>query len=599
MLDKPSEEIKQRINIIDIIGEYVQLKKTGQNYRACCPFHNEKTPSFMVSEDKQIFKCFGCGEGGDIFSFITKIEGIEFIDALKLLADKAGVELKKQDPKIQSKRNKTLEVLDIAAKFFNKALFESKEGVIARDYLSGRKIEDLTQDEFMIGYSPDSWDMLTKFLKKKGFQDEEIIESGLVVSKDNGLGYYDRFRGRLMFPIWDVHGNVIGFGGRVLSGDEKQAKYVNSPQGLIYDKSKVLYGINKAKQEIRKEDKIIIVEGYTDVIASHQVGIRNVVSASGTALTSDQIDLIKRYTGNMILSFDMDNAGDMATKRGIAIAQNKGMNIKILQLPQGKDPDECIRENVKNWQESIERAKSIMDYYFDSTLNNLDLEKVEDKKAAAASLLTQIKNIPDKIEQTHYLQKLANILNVDEKILQESINKSSNERKYENNRKTSEKKQNAKKEDKEENVLARRLISLYLGQNKLLSLNKGNEVEIFLPKEVISLYRRLQDEYNNLGNSFDINKFIAKLEKENQEIAFLAKEFLLYFEKEFKEDEEIVDFEELKREAMLIFDRLKRIKLNKRLENIKGEIKKAEDIGDNDKIKLLSSEIGKILSQFR
>lgn len=397
MLEKPSEEIKQRLNIVDVVGEYVQLKKAGQNYRACCPFHNEKTPSFMVSEDKQIFKCFGCGEGGDVFGFVMKMEGIEFVDALKILAGKAGVELKRQDPKIQSKRNRILETLDLAAKFFNKALTESQEGSIAREYLKKRKIENITQDEFMLGYSPDSWDMLTRFLKKRGYKDEEIVESGLVVRKDSGLGYYDRFRGRLMFPIWDIHNNVIGFGGRVLSGDEKQAKYINSPQGFVYDKSRILYGINKAKQDIRKEDCVIIVEGYTDVIASYETGIKNTVSASGTALTAEQIDLIKRYTNNMILSFDMDAAGDMATKRGIEMAQVKGMNIKILQLPQGKDPDECIREDLKNWQKAVESSQSIMDYYFANILKDLDLEKVEDKKKAAAGLLTQIKNISNKI----------------------------------------------------------------------------------------------------------------------------------------------------------------------------------------------------------
>ncbi len=594
MLDKPSEEIKQKLNIVDIVGEYVQLKKAGQNYRACCPFHNEKTPSFMVSEEKQIFKCFGCSEGGDVFSFIMKIEGIEFIDALKLLADKAGVELRRQDPKEQTKRNRILEILDLTSKFFNKALFESKEGKIARDYLAKRKMESITQDEFMIGYSPDSWDMLTRFLKRKGFKDEEIAESGLVVRKDNGLGYYDRFRGRLMFPIWDVHGNVIGFGGRVLIGDEKQAKYINSPQGFVYDKSRILYGINKARQEIRKKDQAIVVEGYMDTITSHEAGIKNVVSASGTALTGEQIDLLKRYTNNLVLSFDMDAAGDLATKRGIDMAQIKGMNIKILQVPSGKDPDECIKENVELWKESIKSAKSIMDYYFENILKNLDLNKVEDKKFAAAGLLAQIKNIPDKIEQVHYLQKLAGLLNVEENILRETMNKQRNERNHE---KEAEKDVISEKE-KEADILARRLLSMLLGKSKLMEFVKNNIESSFLPKNIIPLYSELINEYNNLENNFDSNKFIEKIEKNNQEIAFKAKEFLLYFESEFTE-EELSDFEELKREALLIAKRLERIYTSQKLEEIEKEMKEAESIGDDNKITKLTADFNKISSSFK
>ena len=596
MLDKPSEEIKQKLNIVDIVGEYVQLKKAGQNHRACCPFHNEKTPSFMVSEDKQIFKCFGCGIGGDIFSFVMKIEGLEFIDALKLLAGKAGVELRRQDPKEQTKRNRILEVLDLTAKFFNKALFESREGKIARDYLVKRKMENITQDEFMIGYSPNSWEVLTKFLKKKGYNDEEIVGSGLAVRKDSGLGYYDRFRGRLMFPIWDVHGSVVGFGGRVLLGDEKQAKYLNSPQGFVYNKSKILYGINKARHEIRKKDLAIVVEGYMDVIASHEAGIKNVVSASGTALTSEQIDLLKRYTNNLVLSFDMDQAGDMATKRGIEIAQAKGMNLKILQLPKGKDPDECIKEDATIWKSAIDNAESIMDYYFENILKGLDLKKVEDKKKAVAGLLTQIRIIPDRIEQVHYLQKLANLLNVDEQILQESMNKHVKEKKY--NKNLAKVENVTANKDSEENILARRLLSMILGKIRLFEFMEPILKEEYLPENIIPLYRELISEYNNLGNELNIGKFTAKLEKSKQEIAFMAKEFLLYFEKEFNK-EDLSDFEEFKREALLLSERLKRKFLARKIDIIEKEMKEAESVGDNDKIAKLTSDFSKISASFK
>jgi len=307
MIGKPSEEIKEKLDIVDLISEYIKLKPAGmENFRALCPFHNEKTPSFMVSRSKQIFKCFGCGEGGDVFSFVMKMEGVEFVDALRELAKKAGVELRRQDPKFYSKREKVLKILDLAASYYYQALLKSKTGQVARDYIKERKLKDLTVDEFKLGFSPDDWEMLSRFLKSRGFKDDEILESGLVVPRQGKSGYYDRFRYRLMFPIWDAQGRVVGFTARVLRKDEKMGKYINTPQGMIYDKSRVLYGLDKAKSVVRREGKLIIVEGNMDVIASHQAGVKNVIASSGTALTSPQIEIIKRYTDKIVFAFDMD-----------------------------------------------------------------------------------------------------------------------------------------------------------------------------------------------------------------------------------------------------------------------------------------------------
>lgn len=597
MLDKPSEEIKQRLDLIEVIQEYTQIKKVGNNWKGLCPFHNEKTPSFMASEEKQIWKCFGCDAGGDVFKFIMMIEGIEFVEALRLLADKAGVELKKQDPKLQTKRNKILEILDLSSKFYNKALIESKSGKIARDYLLGRKLEEITWDEFLIGYSPESWDMLTKFLKKKGFQDEEIIESGMVVKKENGLGYYDRFRNRLMFPINDIHGNTVGFGGRVLdkTNDKQQAKYINSPQTFVYDKSRVLYGLDKAKSEIRKNNYSIVVEGYTDVITSHQAGIKNVVAASGTALTLEQIELLKRYSENVILAFDMDSAGDMATKRGINLAQSKGLNVKILELPSGKDPDECIKEDIEMWKKSIREAKSIMEYYFESTLKQVDLNRVEDKKKAAALLLPQIKIIPNKIEQTHYLQKLGELLGVDEKILTDSMNSQKKEERMPKESPGAVKKR--KMEKSEDESLGMRFLSIMLSKPELLINIKSDIEPEYLPEKYIPLYTELISYYND-NEAIDSDEFIKKIEEKNNELAFLAKEVLLYFDKEFTENE-MSDAAELKDEVEIITNRLKKSYLKRRLGEIKSEMSKAEEAGDAEKINKLLKEfngVSKIIS---
>ena len=305
MLNSQVDEIKSKVDIVEIIQEYIQLKPAGANWKAPCPFHNEKTPSFMVSRDKQIFHCFGCGEGGDIFTFVQKIENIDFPEALKILAEKAGVKLKKIDPTLVSQKTKLMDICHLAAEFFHKALTSSKEGQISRDYIAKRKLSPQTLADFKIGYAPDSWDLLLNLLRKKGYKDNDIFLAGLVVKNDRGQ-LYDRFRQRLMFPIFDQHGNIVGFTGRILdaSKENQGGKYVNTPQTLIYNKSLIAYGLDKAKSEIKKQDLVVVVEGNMDVIASHQAGIKNVIASSGTALTLEQLKILQRYSNNLALAFD-------------------------------------------------------------------------------------------------------------------------------------------------------------------------------------------------------------------------------------------------------------------------------------------------------
>lgn len=420
-MSSPVEEIKERLNIVELIQEYVPLKKAGLNHKACCPFHNEKTPSFTVSESKQFFHCFGCGKGGDVFTFIEAIEGVEFPEALRMLAQKAHVELQSFSPKEQNERTRLLDCLQLAAQFYHAALRTSPAGERGRAYIQERGITAESIQDFQIGYSPESWDALIQFLRQKQYTNEEIEKAGLSIRSPKTGGWYDRFRGRVMFPIYNAHGNVIGFGGRTLDPHQKEAKYINSPQTSVYNKSAVLYGLHIAKRHIQQVDATVIVEGYMDVITAHQAKFRNVVAASGTALTTDQVRLLKRYSGNVILAFDGDAAGLKAAWRGMQVAITEGMNIKVLTLPQGEDPDDLIRRAPEEFRQRAAQAQLFMDYAFQSILSGLDLSRVDHKKKAAAELLPMIALFPDTIEQTHYIQLLAQQLGVESEILQRKL----------------------------------------------------------------------------------------------------------------------------------------------------------------------------------
>jgi len=425
MFDSPVDEIKNRLDIVDVIGGYIKLKKAGKDYRALCPFHSEKTPSFFVSPSKQIWHCFGCGAGGDMFSFVSQMEGVEFADALRTLAQKAGVTLRRQDPQLKSQRSKFYEICEEAAEFFEENLKNNKAVL---DYLKNRGILPNTIKEFRIGYAADSWNYLYNHLTSLGYKVEDIEKAGLIIKSQNK--YYDRFRNRIMFPIGDISGQVIGFTGRIFptqggagKGDASVAKYVNSPETLIFNKSQVLYPLDKAKVEIRKGDSCIVVEGQIDVIMSHQAGIKNAVATSGTALTSDHLRIIKRYTDNLLLAFDPDRAGEEATKKGIGMAQGAEFNVGVIILDKGKDPADIIKENPKIWERAIENVKPIMEFYFENVFSKYNPERVEDKRKIAQELLPAIKRIANQIEQAHWLQVLAAKLNVQEKLIAEVLAK--------------------------------------------------------------------------------------------------------------------------------------------------------------------------------
>ncbi len=429
-MDSQLEEIKNKLNVLDVVGSYMKLTKTGLNYRGVCPFHSEKSPSFFVSPTRQMWHCFGCGAGSSIFDFVMKIEGIEFGDALRILAGKAGVELKRENVQLKTERQRLYDLCNLACSFFEKQLEASAVGKEAEQYLLGRGITRESIKKWRLGYSPDTWNGLSDFLIGKGYKREEIVRAGLAIEKEqNKNDSYDRFRGRIMFPVFDLNGQVVGFGGRVFKqADQKEiAKYINSPQTLIYDKSGLLYGLHNAKLAVRKQNYCVVTEGYTDVIMCHQAGFENTVAASGTALTQQHLVILKRYSENLILAFDMDVAGDSATKRGINLAQEQGFNIKIIEhYGEGNkksDPAEIILKDAGIWKESVEKAKSIMDYYVDSAFSHFDKSTPEGKKEIGAVVLPAIKRLANKIEQSHWIQVLAEKLKVSEEVLMQELEK--------------------------------------------------------------------------------------------------------------------------------------------------------------------------------
>lgn len=425
-----TDEIKAKLDVADVIGEYVQLKQAGTSLKACCPFHHEKSPSFFVSKEKQIWHCFGCGEGGDIFGFVMRMEGLEFVEALRLLAKKAGVVLRKEDAGASSEKQRLAEINLWAAKYFHEVLRKSPQAQAARSYLAKRKVADETAEDFLLGYAPESWDATSIFLRKRGYKDEDIFKAGLSLKSERQPGrYYDRFRNRLMFPIKDQYGNVVGFTGRVMpladGSDPKEAKYVNTPQTPVYNKSAVLYGLNLAKQEIKRKGLAVVVEGNMDVIASHQARIANVVASSGTALTREQLDLLKRFSNKVVLSFDADLAGENAARRGIDAAVAAGFAVRVLRLPPGagKDPDDCIKKDPAIWTKAIAEARPFMEWYIELARARTDFSDPDAKKTAAHQLLVEAAKFIDPVEASHWIRVLAEMFQTPESLLFEKLQK--------------------------------------------------------------------------------------------------------------------------------------------------------------------------------
>ena len=417
------DEVKQRLDIVDVVGQYVQLQKAGRNYKALCPFHAERTPSFFVSPERQSWHCFGaCGTGGDILSFVMKKENLEFGEALRLLAERAGVTLAERRPEEEAERNRLREANEAAASFYHRALLSSEAGQTAKHYLEERGQDLKTIQDFQLGYSPSGWDSLCQHLRERGYRDEELVAAGLAVEGERGLR--DLFHQRIMFPITDMRGRVVGFGGRSLpieGQEEAQPKYLNTPQTAGFDKGSLLYALDKAKEEIRRQGLAVIVEGYTDAIAAHQHGFPNVVASMGTALTERQVRLLKRFSRDVVLALDADTAGQEATLRAVEYQDILGRDIRVVILPEGRDPDEVIRSDPENWPALLASAQPLLDYKFEAVSSALDLSQPRQRSQAVEELLPLLTAIGDRIVQAHYLQRLARLAQVRESDLHQML----------------------------------------------------------------------------------------------------------------------------------------------------------------------------------
>ena len=435
------DEIKERLDIVDFVSRHVQLQKTGRNYKGLCPFHSERTPSFVVFPETQTWHCFGaCNEGGDIFSFVMKKEGWDFRTALEELAQQAGVTLRPRTPERaaeQEQYQRLRELLVEATTYFHNLLLKAPQAESARAYVAQRGLNSETVERFQLGYSLDDWHALERYLESRGYERAEMVQAGLLVEREEDGRTYDRFRGRLMIPIRDSRGRVVGFGARTLD-PEGVPKYINSPQTPLFDKSRLLFGFSFARPAIRAMETAVIVEGYMDVMQAHQAGFTNVVAQMGTALTEEHLRQLHRYARRIILALDPDAAGSRATLRGLDVAREAlsdawepvfdprgllryesrlGTDLRVLTLPRGWDPDDLIRDDPDRWAALVEEAVPLVDYYFAAVLEGRELEDPAEKSRAAQALLPIIHEIADPVQRDHYLQKLARLLRVDERTL--------------------------------------------------------------------------------------------------------------------------------------------------------------------------------------
>jgi DNA primase len=416
------EQIKEKLGIVDVVSQYLKLEKAGSNFRARCPFHNEKTPSFFVSPTRSSYYCFGCNAKGDIFSFVEQFEGLDFVGALKVLGEKAGVQIVFEKSQEKDERARLYGIMEAANMFFEENLKKEKT---VQEYLNERGLKEKTITDWRIGYANDTWSSLHDHLKKT-YTVQEIEKVGLIKKKDGGTEYYDRFRDRIMFPIFDTSGRVVAFSGRIFKDDEKSAKYINSPETVLFSKSKILYGYDKAKFSMRKLNFSIVVEGQMDLLMSHQAGFTNTVALSGTALTPEHINLLKRLSGNVVLAFDSDSAGVASSGKSAVSALASGMDVKVAHLKEGEDPADVIKKDKEEWRKAIKNAKHIVEFSLNMLLEKYPLASGDKRKLllkASQTVLPYIARIPNKIDQEHFVSIFAGKLGLSEEVVREELRK--------------------------------------------------------------------------------------------------------------------------------------------------------------------------------
>ena len=613
MIDQSTiQRIFDTAEIHDVVSDFVTLKKRGVNYLGLCPFHNEKTPSFIVSPSKGIYKCFGCGKGGNAVNFVMEVEQLSYIDALKYLANKYSIpvqerELTPTEARKKNERESMLIVSNAASDYFQERLKSDEGKAVALSYFKERGFRDDIIEKFNLGYCSEQWDGFTKYALDKGYQKEYLVDTGLTIDSEKGL--FDRFRARVIFPIHSIAGKVIAFGGRTLKTDKKTAKYLNSPESLIYHKSRVLYGLFQAKREIVQHDRCYLVEGYTDVLSFHQSGIENVVASSGTSLTVDQIRLIKRFSNNVTIIYDGDSAGIKASLRGIDLVLEQGLNVKVLLLPDGEDPDSFAKSrSASELTEYIQNNES--DFIVFKTRLLIEDTKGDPilKARLISSIVKSISIIPDSIIRSVYIRECSSLLKVDERVLYDEINKikitgtvAAPVNKPRNTPVTTNSAlQRQYQCDAEEKMLIRYLI---LYGNEVLFDNEGEEqvyVGEYIIEEIMSdnlssdnpLYQKFFTEYhrNSTQENFDQKRFFR--DNEDSELRMLAVDILseqYELSKVWTKNENFIETEEMKLKELVVknINEYKQKKIGIVLKDIDNQIKDYESSGEIENIRQL------------
>lgn len=566
MANEQVEQVKGKVDIVEIIGERVVLKKAGRHFKGLCPFHSEKSPSFIVSPERQSFKCFGCQEGGDVISFLEKYDGMSFLEALETLAKRVGITLESYRPTSQDAyRKKLLEIMSLSSEYFHFLLTKHESGQEAREYLKTRQIGSEGIKQFNLGYAPNQWRSVSEYLiKKKHYEPAELEAVGLIIRKENN-NHYDRFRGRVMFPLKDHKGVVVGFAGRTLSKEASEAKYINSPETMLYSKSKMLYGLWENREHIRKADSIVLVEGELDVIPSWQAGVKNVVAIKGSAFTQEQAQLIARFTKNIYMSLDSDSAGQEAVKRAVVIAESMDMSIRVVQIAGGKDPGDVATINPRGWREMVKAGVLYWDFLIESALASHDPKTGSGAGEISKIVVPAIAQIANSVMKAHYVRELAKQLSVPEESIYSEINRINKK--------------------KELNILKETVQSIEKGQ-----VSRREEIEEYLLAIALQNFEKIKTKLSELEQEWlrfgAIGKIFQKLgnwdQKKTFEIQVLAGELPAelqpVIDKTYLRD--LTRVEDVTREWDKTLRELKGIYLKEELKKLSQEIVSAEKKGE-------------------
>lgn len=574
-MSSPVEKIKEKLGIVEVIGSYISVEKAGTNYKARCPFHNEKSPSFFISPDRNTYYCFGCGAKGDIFSFVQEFEGLDFMGALRVLAQRAGVTLEKENPSVRTERERLYLVMEHATLYFQRQLLTHSA---AKEYVKKRGIVEKTVREWRLGYAPNDWKALSTYLMSKGITLSDIEKVGLAKKSEKKVGdHYDRFRGRIMFPIFDSSGRTIAFSGRQFESDGTEAKYLNSPETPLFEKSKVLYGFDKAKLEIRKQDYSLLVEGQMDLLMAHQAGIANTVASSGTALTQEQLEILRRLSNKVVIAYDGDAAGSAAAARGWQLALKLGMDIKIVTIPNSKDPADLILENPELFTTAISNARHIID---------VELERVVAKEkdgrervlAIEKFVLPYVAGIKSEIEKAHFVSKIANEARIKEDVIWNEVRKQEKGTVDQDQTPSSTSNQeNNIKQVPRKGSIERMLFGLMFWQEKAPSSVSINSLDIKTKLSNIIGTERLSELEQEMAKNKDELIFEAEISYQNSpHVEKYVQELVRGLSEEYLREAFSQTMRELE-EAERSRDSLKVAELLKRCQSISQELRKLSD----------------------